>query len=349
MTRVFKFSWIQCGITLVGLLYILGCAQIKTRRDSEPAPTHESRQGSTPSTEDGRQNLNQDEGPQDESSQDESDQSESRNETRDQEDAPPPQPPAPPRVGLILGPGGMRAWAHSAVLHEFVKARIPIHAIVGIEWGALVAATFAEKGEVHNVDWQLFKLKNEQLPSKGFFNRSASAIPADQLSEYLSSTLKQNKVEDFRLPFACPSFALATGDVYWQVRGMATLALQKCLPYPPTYQPYKGWTAAAFALRESYDWLKGKGVELVILVNVLSSYDFFDRSILKEDPLTLLHWAQLRREILKFRPLSNQPRYERIDVDLNGVSIVDYERRTQVLKMGVLRPSLSDLARKHGF
>ena len=88
------------------------------------------------------------------------------------EDIPPsmPTPPSPapmqmgvaPKIGLILGPGALRAYAHVGVVQEFAKQKMPIHAIAGIELGALVAAIYANKGQPYDVEWQMMKLKEEE-------------------------------------------------------------------------------------------------------------------------------------------------------------------------------------------
>ena len=73
------------------------------------------------------------------------------------------------KVGVILGPGGVRSFAHTGVLRELLQ-EIPIHSVVGIEWGALIGAMFATHGQVHKVEWELYKLeKNDFFVKKGLF------------------------------------------------------------------------------------------------------------------------------------------------------------------------------------
>src|SRR5580658_9748240 len=45
-----------------------------------------------------------------------------------------------PNVAVVLGPGGNKAIAHAGVIKALQENRIPIARIVGVEWGALVAA-----------------------------------------------------------------------------------------------------------------------------------------------------------------------------------------------------------------
>lgn len=55
-------------------------------------------------------------------------------------------PLEPVRIGLVLSAGGLRGAAHAGVLRQLVRHRIPIHAIVGVSAGAVVAAYYAGVG-----------------------------------------------------------------------------------------------------------------------------------------------------------------------------------------------------------
>src|ERR1700691_5199496 len=68
------------------------------------------------------------------------------------------------KVAVILGPGGAKALAHVGVLAAFQQQRIPVQKVIGLEWGALVGALYASKGQVHDVEWKLYKMEQRSLP-----------------------------------------------------------------------------------------------------------------------------------------------------------------------------------------
>ena len=74
-----------------------------------------------------------------------------------------------PKVGVILGPGGMKSFAHSGVLKALLDKKINIDYIVGFEWGSLVASYYAQSAKIHEVEWQLYKLKEEDLIKRSFY------------------------------------------------------------------------------------------------------------------------------------------------------------------------------------
>src|SRR5580765_8444467 len=50
------------------------------------------------------------------------------------------------RIGLVLSAGGLRGAAHAGVLRQLVRHGVPLHAIVGVSAGAIVAAYYAAVG-----------------------------------------------------------------------------------------------------------------------------------------------------------------------------------------------------------
>jgi NTE family protein len=54
--------------------------------------------------------------------------------------------PSPVRVAVVLSAGGLRGAAHVGVLRELVRQGVPIHAVVGVSAGAIVAAYYAAVG-----------------------------------------------------------------------------------------------------------------------------------------------------------------------------------------------------------
>ena len=102
-------------------------------------------------------------------------------------------PPKLPKIGLILGPGGLRSFAHLGVIKRLEHRRIPIAAVAGIGWGALVGALYAHKGRAHHVEWQLSKIKKQHISQKGFFQLQRRMGQISLISPYLKSVFFQHK------------------------------------------------------------------------------------------------------------------------------------------------------------
>jgi len=50
------------------------------------------------------------------------------------------------RIGVVLSAGGLRGAAHAGVLRQLVRHGVPLHSIVGVSAGAIVAAYYAAVG-----------------------------------------------------------------------------------------------------------------------------------------------------------------------------------------------------------
>src|SRR5688572_19961541 len=50
------------------------------------------------------------------------------------------------RIGVVLSAGGLRGATHVGVLRQLVREGIPIHSIVGVSAGAVIAAYYAAVG-----------------------------------------------------------------------------------------------------------------------------------------------------------------------------------------------------------
>jgi len=66
----------------------------------------------------------------------------------------------PKRIGLVLGSGGARGWAHIGVIDAIRERGIEVHCVTGTSMGALVGAAFASGkiDDLHQIalelDWK---------------------------------------------------------------------------------------------------------------------------------------------------------------------------------------------------
>lgn len=63
-----------------------------------------------------------------------------------------------PRVGVALGGGGVRGFAHIGVLKALVRAGIPVDLIAGTSVGGIVGAPFAAGHSVEEIEIELLRL-----------------------------------------------------------------------------------------------------------------------------------------------------------------------------------------------
>lgn len=266
---------------LILALFTSGCAQFKTRSQIPQQKTNkEDRQKDQPF----------------ESQADEQIGDGDMEEDGFQEPPPPiPQKKSSPKLGLILGAGGARTFAHAGVLKILDNERIPVHAIVGLEWGALLAGIYAQDGRVHNLDWKLYKLSDNDLPGQSLLSKAFSKDNVSTMSSYLKTVFETSKIEKAKVPFACPSISTQSGSMMLVGRGQFKAAVESCLPYPPLFASKNSRFAEPLSVEQSAQWLRRQGAEVIVFVDVLSDGDIWTSSNLPSDESSRLLWWEVRR------------------------------------------------------
>jgi NTE family protein len=242
--------------------------------------------------------------------------------------APEPSPVEVPKIGLILGPGSSRAMAHVGVVQELTRARLPITQIVGIEMGALIGAIYAHKAQAFDVEWQVAKLKDIR-----------------GLQSFLQNTFGSAKVSDLRLPFACPAFQLAKSQYLMMNKGVVTQMLPYCLSAPPTMKPYAQNVAAMTEIKSTSDYLKSKGANFIVYVNVLSTKNGIFTGALEDDQNIL--WALTAQALVK---QSNVVDFV-LNVPTQEFDLADWGQRRELIQRGKEAGQLgaSQISKRLGF
>lgn len=231
------------------------------------------------------------------------------------------------KIGIVLGPGAMRSFAHIGVLQEFVKAKINIHSLVGIEMGALVGGIFSNKGQTYDVEWQMMKLHENDFFKKGFI---AGGKPQEitVLQTFLKNSLAAGRSEDSKVQFACPSFNLKKRQTFMMNRGAFTSMLPFCLPYAPMYKPFQQNIAGVTSVLNSAKYLKSKGANYLIYVDLLNekSIPFFQEIESDEN----VAWSMVAQANDSQLSVFNKV----IPVSLGGFYLNDFEKRRDMIQRG---------------
>jgi NTE family protein len=255
--------------------------------------------------------------------------------------------PAIPKIGLILGPGGARAYGHIGVLQNLNRLKIPIYGTVGIEWGAPIAALLSSKGQVYDVEWQMFKLKDDELTKKSLIGSTARANEITALKDFFQTAFGRQRAEDFRHPFACPAYNIAKNQVYMMSRGQVEQLMPYCLPYPPLFKPFNRNVSGVRELKMAADYLRSQGANYIVLVNALGR-DAGRTSLVREsDSGESVMWS----EIASFYAKPQAGIDAVIPVELDSYLVTDFEKRREIMQKGaeVSQKPIENWARKLGF
>lgn len=261
------------------------------------------------------------------------------------------QPPVVklPKVGLILGPGGMKSFAHSGVIKALLDKKINIDYIVGFEWGALIANYYAQSAKIHEVEWQLYKLGKDDLIKRSFIkNEIESFSVSEQLNKLLNQNQKQKSISNYEVPFACATQSIVSGQVNWLTSGNTKSALQKCMTFPPNHNLSAGWVSASFELEKAIDFLKSKGMELIIVVDVLKrGGNLLNSKDIQSHPTSAVLWQQVRSSWSK---KTNRAGVEWIHVNTRQYDLFSQSRKLIIMAGDQEGRKASEIiAEKYGF
>lgn len=195
-------------------------------------------------------------------------------------DAPPlATPPAsvpkiPPRIGLALGGGAARGFAHVGVIQVLEEAGIQPQLVAGTSAGSLVAAIYAsgKKGE----ELQRVALTMEEATFADWtlpiFSRGM--LRGEALARYVNAQVKGRLIEDMPLPLGIYATDLKTGAGVLFQRGDTGTAVRASSAVPGVFQPVKisgrdyvdGGLVSPVPVRAA----RSMGAELVIAVDISS-------------------------------------------------------------------------------
>ncbi len=116
-------------------------------------------------------------------------------------------------VGLVLGGGGARGFAHIGLLRALHDLRIPVDLVGGSSMGALIGAMLASGFSVDDmcrITRDMFVDNN--LLNDYVFPPRVSLIRGRKFTRKLKEIFGERRIEDLQLPYFCVSTSLTSGE-----------------------------------------------------------------------------------------------------------------------------------------
>lgn len=124
-------------------------------------------------------------------------------------------------VGLVLGGGGARGYAHIGVIRALEEAGIPIDMIGGTSMGAVVAAAYAMGFSYEEFLSRTENLLTKYRPFKEYTLPIVSVLKSRRLDNFIHDAFGDAHIEDLWVNFFCVSTNLSAAEV--QVHDTGTL------------------------------------------------------------------------------------------------------------------------------
>ena len=144
--------------------------------------------------------------------------------------------PRTPRIGLALGGGAARGWAHIGVIRELEKAGVKPDIVCGTSIGALVGAVYAA-GDFEKFEKWVLALNVSEIISYLDVSLSSGLLKGDRLMEFFRRDFKDHKIEELKIPFAATATSLSSGAEIWLQEGSALDAVRASIALPGLFTP----------------------------------------------------------------------------------------------------------------
>ncbi|HEX5957588.1 MAG TPA: patatin-like phospholipase family protein [Hyphomicrobiaceae bacterium] len=141
------------------------------------------------------------------------------------------------KIGLALGAGSARGWAHIGVLRALAEAGIHPDIIAGTSVGALVGGCYVA-GELEALEQFARGLTRRKVLGFLDFNLSGSGlIHGQRLREVLEARLSRMTIESLARRFVAVATEIGSGHEIWLTRGHLGDAIRASYAMPGIFKP----------------------------------------------------------------------------------------------------------------
>lgn len=245
--------------------------------------------------------------------------------------AAPPPAPRPPRIGLALGGGATRGFAHIGVIQVLEEAGIKPDLVAGTSAGSLVATMYAAGRSGAELAKVALAMDESAITDWAFPGRGL--IRGEALARYVREQTGQRTIEQLPMPLGIVATDLDNGEPVLFRRGDAGTAVRASSAVPAVFQPVsingREYVDGGLASPVPVRFARQMGAEFVIAVDISSPPD----GNATGDPMRMLlqTFAIMSRSINTFElrdaDVVVRPR-------LVGVSSADFTVRRKAIAAG---------------
>lgn len=190
----------------------------------------------------------------------------------------PPAVPVPlrlPRIGLALGGGAARGFAHIGVIQVLEEAGIRPNLVVGTSAGSLVAALYAS-GKTGSELAQLADTMDESAFADWSFPLRG-VIRGEALARYVRQNTGGRNIEQMKLPLGIVATDLSNGQGILFQNGDTGLAVRASSSVPAVFQPVlilgREYVDGGLVAPVPVRYARQMGADLVIAVDISAAVE----------------------------------------------------------------------------
>ncbi|BET25686.1 NTE family protein [Limnobacter thiooxidans] len=247
-------------------------------------------------------------------------------------------------LGLVLGGGGARGFAHAGFFQALEEAGVVVDTVGGTSMGALVGALISSGRTSLEVNTALatsfkkglpFKLKDYWIPKHGFVKSKA-------VDEVYRNAFGELLIEDQPIPFFAVSCNLTTGNQFLFEQGPMWKAVRASTSIPVFFEPFMAgrqvMVDGALVNNVPVDCMRAKGARKILTVDVGQEEDI-TAHMLDDSSVQMPTMMKSLMRVIELGGIEKS-RQARVISDLyvqpaiEKIGLMEFERREEIIALG---------------
>lgn len=195
-----------------------------------------------------------------------------------------------PRIGIALGSGLARGFAHVGVMRALKRHGIEPTIVAGTSMGALIGGAYLSDRLDAVEEWAFSLNRMKVLSYLDFRVRSGGLIGGSRLQRLMQDTFNDIRVEDLPNPFIAIAADLMTGHEVWMRKGKLIDVMRASFSLPGIFPPVpiggRFLIDGALVNPVPVSALTANGARMTIAVNV--NGDIIGKSRLSNDKMAAM-------------------------------------------------------------
>ncbi|MYN02228.1 patatin-like phospholipase family protein [Pseudoduganella sp. DS3] len=178
------------------------------------------------------------------------------------------------KIGLALGGGAARGFAHIGVIKALEAQGIVPDLVVGTSAGSVVGALYAAGNNASSLQKMATELDESAISDWALplFSKSSGVLKGEALQAFVNKAVNHRTIEKLKIPFGAVASDLKTGQPILFQRGNTGMAVRASSAVPGVFQPVRigdhtyvdGGLVAPVPVR----FAREMGAEFIIAVNI---------------------------------------------------------------------------------
>ena len=239
-----------------------------------------------------------------------------------------------PKVGLVLGGGAARGFAHVGVIRVLEREKIPIDLIVGTSVGSLVGAIYADKKNSFELEWTAFSLEERDLFDYTFISPTQGFVRGERIEEFVLKKVSARELQQLKIPLGVVATDIQNGEVVVLQNGSVARAVRASSAIPGIFIPvrYQGRLLVDGGVLNNtpVDVARKMGAQVVIAVNLGGGRKAAQVNNIFDAIIQSLHLMAIE---------STEARLREADVviqpQVSDIGLIDFSKKKELLTLGI--------------